>query len=368
MPLQPYLSPSDAMQSTLTNDKTTTKHELDCEVMDGVLDSLQQHCLDVRFTIPTDTSNEQVTDICGVHITNWAGAIIAEKTGLSGMNADELCQLMESRVEELSEKSYLIEIKTTQACANQESVTEKTIQKAKHLIEAINKAMDCDFWLIEDIVYLSKPLTITEDGETTSLVSAKQFDQHPQRLLVEEDLWGGLLVGLSVDARDVLLNNNLGVGTTVLKTDSTSTVSDIIGLHIEDCRGHIIKEQYGFEDLNNEGLSQAIIDMVEAIPMKGYIVEIESVRGMTDPITTRNNVKRNAKHPMQAVDYALTFLLDEVYDELPRYNGCEDMEDVVSRCVADGEEIMYNANGNIHTVLNFIETQCFDEAMTRNMV
>lgn len=364
--LQPYQSPTDVMQSTLTNDKTTTKHELDCEVMEGVLDCVQQHCLDVRFTIPTDTSNEQVTDICGVHIINWAGAIIANKTGLSGMNADKLCQLMESMVKELSEKSYLIEIKTTRA--NQESVTEKTIQKGKHLIEAINRAMDCDFWLIEDIVYLAKPLTITEDGETISFVSAKLLEQRPQRLPVEENLWGGLLVGLSVDARDVLLNNNLGVGTTVLKTDSTSTVSDIIGLHIEDCRGHIIKEQYGFEDLNNESLSQAIIDLVQAILIKGYIVEIESVRGMTDPITTRNNVKRNAKHPMQAIDYALTFLLDEVYDELPRYNGCEDMEDVVNQCMAGGEKIMYNANGNIHTVINFTETQCFDEATTRNMV
>ena len=369
MSLLPYQLATDVMESTLTNDKTTTKHDLDCEVMDGVLDCLQQRCLGARFTIPTRITDPQLTDICGVHIIDLAGVIVTEKTGLSGMNSDELCRLMESMVDGLEEKSYLVEIQSINADTN-ETTVEKSIQLGKHLTEAIYRASGFDYWVFEDIIYAGKPFAYTEDGETKSVVSVKLLNQHPQRLPVEDDLWGGLLAGLSTDARHTLLDNNLGVGTTVSKPNPNDipTVSDIIGIHIEDCRGHIVSTQYGFEGLDDNKLSMAVIDMIEAIPMKGYIVEIESVRGMTDGITTRNNVKRNAKHLMQGIDYALTFLLDEVYNELPRYNGCEKMGDVIEHCIKNGEAIMFNANGNIHTVISSTETQCFNEAMTRNMV
>lgn len=85
MTLQPYQLASDVMEDTLTNDKTTVNNAIEHVVMDEEPDFLRESYLIVRFTTPTGLINPSVADICGVHLVNLGGVIIAEKTGLSGL-------------------------------------------------------------------------------------------------------------------------------------------------------------------------------------------------------------------------------------------------------------------------------------------
>lgn len=399
MTLQPYQLASDVMEDTLTNDKTTVNNAIGHVVMDEEPDFLRESYLIARFTTPTELTDPSVADICGVHLVNLGGVIIAEKTGLSGCDVDQLQDIAVALVNDLPLFSYLVELETVVDGAASKS---KMVRYGCHIMQAVTDAINdhMDAYVdecIENTVFAKKPLVIVRGDTTCSLLAVSKVElvagcnlpniqtqygeptwyKQPSKSMIEikleaynqrNKLHDGLLAGLSDSARDYLIYNGFSVAFTMADDSAEPTVGDIRAIYIKDWKADIVAEQAGLTDLDNAKLSEVIESTVKALPAKGYFVIIESVRrGKNHPITSRSRVKRNAEHLMQGIELALIYLLDEVYDELPS-EGEQTIKDMVEKCGKSGETITITINGNTHTVFSVREDKTHSNHVLNNIV
>lgn len=189
--MTPLYIPADAKLTTSIIDAdNTTKHYLDSEVQDCLMECLQENYLDVYFTIPTQTQYPQVSDINAIFIHDWSGVILAEERDLGGLDADAIQEKIKQMVEALGEHNYLIEL----AISDDESTNNKSFNiGAKTMLDAIRKAFyvyleatnhllpaNISFDMIESKLLMlateAKPLDVTLEGTTYALKSAVKLD------------------------------------------------------------------------------------------------------------------------------------------------------------------------------------------------
>lgn len=396
MILQPYQLASDVMEDTLNNDKTAINNAISHVVMDEEPDFLRQSYLSARFTTPTGLTEVAVADICGVHLIDTSGVIVTEKTGLSGCDIEQLHGITVDLVTSLPLNSYLLEVeKSVDGVASKT----KIIRYGGHIMQAVTDGINdimgtCVDEYIEDCVFKKEPLAVTRRDIACTLLSVSevvsvrgcnlpnivtQYNEpvtykKPSEAMIAiklevyneiNKLREGLMAGVSKSARDCLIYNGFSIAFTMV--GDRQSVYDIGGVHIENWEGDVVAEHLDITDINIPKLNAIIEDLVSTMPDKGYFVIIESVRqGKNHSVTSRSRVKRNANHLMQGIEFALTYLLDEVYGEV--LDSEKSIKDLVIAAGLSGEIITVEANGNIHTVISAKEHKCFDDYALNNII
>ena len=398
MTLQPYQLASDVMEDTLNNDKTVINNAISHVVMDEEPDFLRQSYLSARFTTPTGLTEVVVADICGIHLIDTSGVIVTEKTRLSGCSIEQLHEITIDLVTNLPLNSYLLEIEKSVGDVVSKN---QIIRYGSHIMQAVTDGINDIMGVyvdecIEDCVFKKEPLMVTRGNIACTLLSVSdvvlvrgcnlpnivtQYNEpvtynKPSQAVIAiklkvyneiNKLHDGLMADVSKSARDGLIYNGLSIAFTMKDGSDGQHVHDIVGVHIEDWQGDVVAEKLDIADIDTLKLSAIIEDLVSAMPDKGYFVIIESVRrGKNHAVTSRSRVKRNAKHLMQGIEFALTYLLDEVYGEVS--SSEESIEDLVKLAGLAGEIITVEANGNIHTVISAKEHKCFDDYALNNII
>lgn len=364
-------------KASLNNEAITIKHELDDEIIEQLPDILQGHYLDVLFTISTDVIDQPTPlDVCGVHIIDFGGVVVSERLNVSGMDADALLALINEMGEALPYKSYVL----TVVRLSGDSVDKiKISASGLHQMEAVNYGMN--LLLSENMeeyvteakvsrcVAEGKVIAVeTDDAVTFTLTRVEEDDTfsgnhlpYIHKFFEKPDNWSGLNTHLNERERNRLSHNGLSVSYEMADY-SLVELSDVIGINIEDVSGKSIASRKG--SVTADTLNSIVENLVDDIEESGFVVVIESVR---NDITARSRVKRNALHKLQAVEYALVFLLGDFYCELES-EDVKTVEETIKACAKNGDDIVIDINGNTHTVISVSDADYFPHDMTANLI
>lgn len=106
-----YIKPHHRMIESLVNETTTIKHDLSDWIMDSPIESLQGNALNASYSIPTETKNPTLSDICAIHLTDPSGMIVTSKTDIRGSEWD-FAEHIDAMVDSLPEKGYVVVIES----------------------------------------------------------------------------------------------------------------------------------------------------------------------------------------------------------------------------------------------------------------
>lgn len=135
----PYPTTDIKTEKSLNSDLVTIDNEMISEITAFLPDSLQEHRLDVVFTTPKNIQKPKVVDVCGVHIINLDEVVICERTGLKGLNREAFISVIDTMVDSLKDKSYIIEILHKTPLS---SDTVKISANGIHIMEAVTQAFN----------------------------------------------------------------------------------------------------------------------------------------------------------------------------------------------------------------------------------
>lgn len=403
-PTKPYDNFSDKSCEDLTNNLFTTRHNLHDDYYIGDRDEVQLNHVDVVLTIRTGIKEPTFADVHGVHITNKACAVIAEKTDLSGLSEDEVTQVAIDLIEALPERKYAVMIESfVRGNTNRHLIT----CTAKHAAAAICPAFDTvvndiyndmpadandhiynfvndDIQSGDDVCFdMSKPNTHTliyvEDANLETIKADVPYIK-PEYMMMDtldkqhtilcRTVFSSLMSGASDKVRANLIKHGLNVGFTLnISTDlAEPNIANVSEIHLYSNAnmGLYSTRLLASSEMTNERLDKELADMIEDFTPKGFEIEIVSVRG---GFTSRNRVRRNAKHLLQAVEDALMFLIGEYYKDLPAEQYMRLIKDIMANLASKGKPIAIEVEGNTYTVTAVTETDhYFDDAILKSLV
>ena len=132
-------------------------------------------------------------------------------------------------------------------------------------------------------------------------------------------------------------------------------LEDICTIHLIDPSGIVVAEKTDVAYSDSWDFIEQIDAMVEAMPEKGYVVCIESVR---DGVKLRNDVEINATHSYLAISGALNGIMSTVYDDIFDKETNTLVKSLASNKMPI-EVTLYN--GNRYKLLAVAETDNFDD-------
>lgn len=190
-----YIKPNAKLISSLVNDKTTIDHQLGAWVLDHPISSLEGNALDVAYSIPTGLANPTLKDICAVHIIDYSGVVLSERTDISYTGEWEFADLIDVMVAALPQCGYMVIIESTR---DGEVALNACAVNSTHSLLAINVAFNSlicftyedlsskDYFTIiedhlEEQTRSGEPLAITLDNGNCytlkSVTAASRFNQ-----------------------------------------------------------------------------------------------------------------------------------------------------------------------------------------------
>lgn len=201
MSAMPYIPEKSIMVASLNNELTTIKHDLDDEVVLGVLpENLQENGLDVYYTIPCGTENPVVADINGVYVHNHANVIVGQRTNLKGLDRLGVVAAIDSIVNDLLTDNHIwcveIEGSARSGKPHNEIKVKSTYSleiKGGHLMTAIHNAFEQmvesgifevnynDFDFIDGVIdrcaSKGEPIVFNDNGANYTLISIKKLEK-----------------------------------------------------------------------------------------------------------------------------------------------------------------------------------------------
>ena len=398
---QPYSKFGEKTCKDLSNNLFTTQHPLHDKFYISNSDLVQLHHVDVVLTIPTGIKDPSFTDVYGVHIINKSCAVITEKTGLSGLSEEEIAQVAFDLINDLPEREYAVMI---ESIVNDSAERHLITRSAKHASAAIcsafdvvvndiyndNNANDCVCSLVNDDMQSNLPvifkgykrnthtLIYVEDKDIQTVGNGVPYikPEYPMTDTLDKQytslcrtVFSGLMGGVEDSVRSKLIKHGLNVGFTLNIPISLSepNIANVSEIHLYSNANMLLYTSVPSKsiEMTNEKLSKDLLDMIEDFPLKGFEVEIASMRG---GFTSRSRVRRNAKHLLQAIEDALMLLIGEFYKDLPAEQYMRLIKDIMADLASKGKPITLEVEGNKYAVTAVTETEAFDEATLKNLV
>lgn len=403
-PVMPYDNFSDKLCGELTNSRFTTRHNLHDDFFLNNLIEVESNHVDVVLTIRTGIKEPTFADAYGVHIINKGCAVIAEKTGLLGLTEEDVTQVALDLIKDMPERWCAVMIESVvDGKTNRHLIT----RKAKHpaaaiclafdvVVNEIYKDMPADaadhiFNFVNDnmasgqnvMFDLNKPNTHTliyvEDTnlQTDKVDVSYIKSEYPMMDTLDKQytslcrtVFSGLMAGASDKVRANLIKHGLNVGFTlnIPTSQADPNIANVSEIHLYSNAnmGLYSTSLNTSTAMTNERLDKELADMIEDFTPKGFEIEVVSVR---NGFTSRNRVRRNAKHLLQAIEDALMFLIGEYYKDLPAEQYMRLIKDIMANLASQGKPIVLEVEGNTYTVTAVTETEhFFDDAILKNLI
>ena len=392
----------------LNNNETVISHALEQEVQSDRLDTQNNGFLRAWFSVPIGISNPKTSDICSIHITDLQDNIVlTEARNLSGSTTVKLRNIVKDLVNSVPRKTFNVTITThdKEGLSAQHVITEN----ARTELEAIGQAI---IYVVGDIynelpkphynqallimikycVIDGKPLRVQlgNDGLNhvfTDITEEALCHSNMPKMVVPKD--NGMFYalpdsvmttdldrsvnyitkGITKGRSDALLAGvdkevladldycklRVGVATHNPITNEPVAVSDIKQVYLFNYANVIVNQSVELANTDDEKLSKIIHTLIHSSTDHGWNIEVITVRR---GITSRNVVKRNGIHVLEAIESGLMFLADFVYDDfdnviaggLAYKTKVEWVKDAVKRCGSTGQPIVLKINDTTHTV------------------
>lgn len=393
----------------LNNNETVISHALEQEVQSDRLDTQNNGFLRAWFSVPIGMLDPKTSDICSIHITDVQDNIVlTEAVNLTGSTTVKLRNIVKDLVNSVPRKTFNVTITThdEEGLCAQHVVTEN----ARTELEAIGQAM---IYVVDDIynelpephynqallimvkycVIDGKPLKVQlgSDGLEhifTDITEQALCHSNMPKLVVPKDNGmfyalpdsimitdldrtvnfitkgrdDALLAGVSKGVLSDLAYCKLRVGVTTHKpiTDKPVVVGDIKQVCLFNYANVIINQSNDLGGMNDEELDKIIHTLIHTTNDYGWNIEVITVRR---GITSRNIVKRNGIHVLEAIESGLLFLADFVYDDfddvitdgLAYKTKVEWVKDAVKRCSSTGQPIVLKIKDTTHTVKSVVK-------------
>ena len=192
--------------SELETSTTTVNHQLDGIITDDeMIEVINGESGDVAYVIPKGVSNPASTDVIAVYFHDWAGCILGESTGFSGLTDEEVrAEVYKAMAAVSSDKTYEIVIESEVKFDMESHITTHTfIERGVHPLDSIMqpfyvlavclvKDIEEHCWHsnegfdgIKAMISRNEPLVYKVNGNTYTLKSIKRLVK--KEVLVQQE-------------------------------------------------------------------------------------------------------------------------------------------------------------------------------------